>query len=170
MYFVFCAVYIAALGIFVGWAGAALPRSWFDPDKFPYCCYAWEHNGKIYEKLGIRQWKDRVPDISRSSSRMMRKEIAGKPTAESLESLIRETCVAEASHWLLLVPSLAVRAIWPGAGGRIVYFLCILGNLPFVLIQRYNRPRLKKMQHRLLHSRPTAKMPESPVMCTIPEA
>lgn len=169
MKLLYCAVYIAVLGLFVGWAGAALPRSWFDPDKFPYRCCKWENSGKFYEKLGIRLWKDRVPDISRRSGRMLRKQITGRPTAESLEALIRETCVAEAAHWLLLIPSLAVLAIWPGPGGWIVYLLCVLGNLPFVAIQRYNRPRLVKMQHRLLHSRPAVPLQEFPAECAVPK-
>ena len=36
--------------------------------------------------------------------------------------------------------------IWPGAGGIIVTVIYILlGNLPFIIIQRYNRPRLQRL-------------------------
>ena len=36
--------------------------------------------------------------------------------------------------------------IWPGAGGITVTVIYILlGNLPFIIIQRYNRPRLQRL-------------------------
>ena len=36
--------------------------------------------------------------------------------------------------------------IWPGAGGVLITVIYIvLGNLPFIIIQRYNRPRLQKL-------------------------
>ena len=60
--------------------------------------------------------------------------------------MIQETCVAELIHMLLSVTGLACLAIWPGLGGiavTIVYIL--LGNLPFIIIQRYNRPRLERL-------------------------
>ena len=36
--------------------------------------------------------------------------------------------------------------IWPGVGGIVAALVYIfVGNLPFVIIQRYNRPRLQKL-------------------------
>lgn len=63
-------------------------------------------------------------------------------TAE-IEDMIQETCVAELTHLLLCAAGILLFWIWPGAGGCIMFALDIVfGNLPFILIQRYNRPRL----------------------------
>lgn len=144
-----CTVYVALIGILSNPVAALLPRSWFDPDKFPYRSYSWEQEGKIYNKLRIRVWKDALPDMSKILKNMVRKEVSSKPTAESMDLLARETCVAEVVHWVLMVLSLAVLWIWPGPGGWVCYGLCILGNFPFILIQRYNRPRLVHTRNRL---------------------
>ena len=144
-----CAIYIAAIGILSNPIAHLLPRTWFHADRFPYRSFGWEQNGKVYEKLRIRAWKDRVPDMSKLLPFMVRKEVASRPTAESIARLVQETCVAESVHWVLMVLSLAVLKIWKGAGGCICYLLCILGNLPFIIIQRYNRPRLMRTRSRL---------------------
>ena len=52
---------------------------------------------------------------------------------------------AECIHLLLPLAGLYCLRLWPGAGGIVVTLLYFLGNLPFVLIQRYNRPRLQRL-------------------------
>lgn len=149
----YCFLYIAAIGIASHFIGNALPRRWFHPDQFPYRSAPWEQDGAVYRKIGIQRWKDKLPDTSRVSPGMVRKEVSARPTPESLETLILETCVAECVHGVLILCSLPVLAICPGVGGWIVWGLCILGNFPFMLIQRYNRPRMEKTRQRLLKSR-----------------
>lgn len=144
-----CALYVAVIGILSNPIAALFPRVWFDPDKFPYRSLSWEQEGKVYNRLHIRAWKDRLPDMSKILKNMVRKEVTAKPTAESMDLLARETCVAESVHWVLLILSLAVLWIWPGPGGWVCWGLCILGNLPFIIIQRYNRPRLVRTRDRL---------------------
>ena len=57
-----------------------------------------------------------------------------------------ETCVAELTHALLCIAGLALLWLWPGTGGIVLFALYVLlGNIPFILIQRYNRPRLQKL-------------------------
>ncbi len=149
MDFLRCAIWVAAIGIISSVVGIQLPRRWFDPTRFPYRLYEWENGGKIYDKLHIRSWKDHLPDLSKHCTQMFRKQVDARPSVENLDRLIRETCVAEAVHWVLIFLSLAVIKIWSGLGGWLFYILCILGNLPFIIIQRYNRPRLTKMLNRM---------------------
>ena len=143
-----CAIYIAAIGLASHLIGPLLPKSWFCADRFPFRSFSWEHGGSIYLKLRIRAWKDRVPDMSKITRRLYRKEVDLRPNAENLTRLIQETCLAESVHAVLIVLSLAVTRIWRGVWGWLIWFLCILGNLPFMIIQRFNRPRL---QHSLAH-------------------
>lgn len=59
--------------------------------------------------------------------------------------MIQETCIAEWVHGLLIVLGFGCIWIWDGMGGWIISVLYALGNLPYILIQRYNRPRLVKL-------------------------
>ena len=61
--------------------------------------------------------------------------------------MIQETCVAELTHVLLSVCGLYALRLWPGAGGVLITAVYILfGNVPFIIIQRYNRPRLQRLE------------------------
>lgn len=149
MRILYCAIYIAVLGRVFLHIGNAYPRERFHPDQFPYRTADWEQDGKVYRKLGVQHWKDHLPDMSKVTKGMYRKEIASRPTEESLTRLIQETCTAELVHWQLMVFSAPVVWLYPGIGGWIIWAACILGNLVFVIIQRYNRPRLVHALERL---------------------
>ena len=144
MKFLWAVGYIAALGILAHIVGQALPRRWFDPDRFPYRCAPWET--KLYRALRVHAWQDKVPDMSKIVPKLIpAKKLEGDFRAQ-LPRMIEETCVAECIHFLLMPLGLYALRLWPGTGGAVftaVYIL--LGNLPFLIIQRYNRPRLQKL-------------------------
>ena len=96
--------------------------------------------------------------MSKILKNMVRKEVASRPTCQSMDTLARETCISEAVHWALILLSPPLLLIWPGIGGWICTALWIAGNLPFILIQRYNRPRLVHTRNRL---RKTQCIPET---------
>lgn len=149
MRFVWCAVTLMLVGIFVNPLGNALPRRWFHADRFPYKCYEWEREGKVYQRIAIQKWKDVVPDMSRINPRMVSKRLGALPTAAQVERLVQETCVAEFTHWALIFASpliLCFRRPWCPL---MMLADILLFNLPFVLIQRYNRPQLVKLMTRL---------------------
>lgn len=77
MSLLYAALYVAALGILSHFVGQALPRAHFDPQKFPYRSADWENGGKVYEKLGIKHWKDRLPDMSKIMPDMVKKKNVG---------------------------------------------------------------------------------------------
>ncbi len=137
-----CAVYLLAIGLFIRCVGIAYPRRWFRYDRFPYKGLPWELGGKFYRKFGIQYWKEKVPDASRKNKKMFRKKTGLQPDSERLERLVQETCVAEFAHYQLILLSIPVFWICPGWGGWVIYGLCVSINMIFVLIQRYNRPRL----------------------------
>lgn len=121
--------------------GMCLPRRWFNYRAFPYRAYGWEKGGTVYEKLKIKKWKTKVPDMSRLVKSMAPKQMQGRVTAPVMERMLAETCVAEAVHFALAVCGFGCVAVWQSIGGVVVALLYALGNVPFILIQRYNRPR-----------------------------
>ena len=145
-----CLVYIIVLGIVSFALGRLLPKKWFHFDRAPFCAFAWEKAGRVYTKLGIHHWQSRVPDMSRFFPELMpAKSLDRLPDQTGLLTMIQETCVAEAVHVVLCLFGIACLWLWPGFGGTAVYAVYVLlGNLPFILIQRYNRPRLVRMYRR----------------------
>ena len=150
MYALHCIVYIAAIGIFGFVLGRLMPKRWFDHTRFPYRAAAFERDGQVYEALGIRRWQNRVPDMSRIFPHLMPpKRMTAHLDAQTLLVMIRETCAAEATHTLLMLAGLGVIVIWPCVWGVMLYLVyAILGNLIFIIIQRYNRPRLVRLYER----------------------
>lgn len=147
MRFLYCLLYLALLGILCFPIGRLLARIPFSAEAFPFRALPLEREGKLYEKLGIRIWQNRLPDISKWFPGIVpRKEIPKRPDADTLRRMINETCVAELTHALLCLAGIGLLKIWPGIGGILLFILDVLaGNLPFLLIQRYNRPRLQKL-------------------------
>ena len=137
------ALYAAALGILAHPVGQALPRRrWFDPHRAPYRCWDWEKGGRVYNKLHIRRWKDRLPDMSRLMPDMVKKKLA----AADPMSLVQETCVAECVHCWLVALSVGMLFLWKSVWSWALWLVYnLLGNVSFILIQRYNRPRLLRL-------------------------
>ena len=147
----------AMIGPVAFFLGQLLPRQNFDYMSPPYTPFKWEKGGRIYQRIGIQHWKDVVPDMSRYSETLVRKKLGTFRNPEYLDGIIRETCVAELVHYMLMLLSPIYLVFMDGYPGYIwaaVY--CIL-NLPFVLIQRYNRPRLVELRQRLLAADPQPK-------------
>lgn len=144
-----CLLYVALIGVASHFIGLAMPREWFDPDSSLFRRRHWEENGELYRRLNIRAWKDKLPDTSKVVKTMYTKQVSTHPDETNLQRMIQETCVAEFIHLLLIVLSLGVTRIWKGKNGWICWILCILGNLPFILIQRFNRPRLRSALERI---------------------
>ena len=108
-----------------------------------------EKNGKIYDRLHIRAWKDFMPDMSRVMKDMVPKRVGIAPTSEKMWILVRETCRAELVHWGLCLLSPVIFFFWWNLIGVLLSLLVIFCNLPFILIQRYNRPAFVSLARRL---------------------
>lgn len=122
--------------------GQLMPRKNFDYTRFPFKPFGWEQNGRIYTKLKIQKWKDKVPDMSQYVKSAFRKKITVFRDAEYIHELILETCVAEFVHWVLILVSPMFLILMDSRWAWIWMLLYVLGNIPFIVIQRYNRPRL----------------------------
>jgi len=144
--------YLAILSIAGFFFGRILPKTWFQWDAFPYRAFAFEREGRIYDQVKIKLWQNKVPDMSRIlPGTMPKKELPKNPTPEHVKGMLQETCVAEFIHWLHGFCGLYAMKLWPGVGGTLLSILyLIVGNVPFIMIQRYNRPRLRRIYIHLL--------------------
>lgn len=139
---------VGTMGIPAFFLGEKLPRKWFNPEKFPFRSFAWENEGKIYEKIGIQWWKTHTPDMSKYIRRAFPKQGNMMRDPVHLRRLVVETCSAEFVHWCLifLSPVFVVLMDELGVLSMVIY---ILGNMVSLVIQRYNRPRILKIVQRI---------------------
>ena len=149
MNFLRCCVYLFFIGILGFFIGRLIPHKWLKEECFPYRSYKFEKDGTIYEKIGIKNWHNKVPDMSKILPNMVPSKVLDGNVYEKTPLLIKESCVAELIHKLLAVAALYCLVLWNGIGGMIVTLLFEIGNLPYILIQRYNRPRLSTLYQKI---------------------
>ena len=141
--------YVAVIGALSNVVALFIKRDKLKEKNFPFRSFGWEKNGRIYDRLAIRKWKNKVPDVSKVLKLLLPKRIVSGTRSEDLKKLVKETCVAELVHVGLILCSIVVLWIAPGWEGVLLFVLCVLGNLPFIMIQRYNRPQFMLAAERL---------------------
>ncbi len=149
MAFLKSVLYVLFCGVASHFIGEALPRKWFHHDRFPFRPWKWERGGAIYEKIRIQDWKDHMPDMSRVMKDMVPKRVGFCPTSGQVRTLVAETCVAEAVHAALCLAAPVIWLFWRSGMGIFLSGVVIVCNLPFIWIQRYNRPTLVAFAQRL---------------------
>lgn len=148
--FIECVVYLAVIGSLFFVIGRILPKRWFCYDKFPYRSSWPEKENSVYLSLGVRKWKDKLPDMCAILPDVMpAKKLPKLITAKQMKLMIQETCVAESVHGLLSLLGFGCVFIWKAAGGWLISLLYTLGNLPYIIIQRHNRPKLLRLLKKL---------------------
>ena len=139
-----CYLAVISFGSFL--VGRLLPYRWFDAERFPYRAAAWEDGGRFYARLGLPRWQKKLPDMSRIFSAIMPAKAMTDKSPEGLATMISETCIAEFTHAALAVLGFGGLFFWHSGWGIALTAVYVLGNVPFVLIQRYNRPRLQRLK------------------------
>lgn len=145
-----CLIYLAVVGIVSFIFGRILPAEWFFYDRFPYHSFTFEKNGELYRRMGVPKWKEKFPDMSVIFPNWMpSKKLPKTIDVNQVRLMIQETCIAELIHGLLGIAGFGCIFIWRGIGGIAISVTYLLGNLPYVLIQRYNRQKLVRILHGL---------------------
>lgn len=109
---------------------------WFLPRQ-------WEN--RLYEALGVKQWKNRMPTY-------FPKDFSLKE--HTPEEVVQNMCIAEVGHEINVICSflpLLYSLCQPRLRGEWYIFaitgiLALGADVPFILIQRYNRPRVLRLQ------------------------
>lgn len=125
-----------------GWIAHHLTTNHLHNLKPLFKTMAGEKGGAIYQRLfRIKAWKDKLPEAGAFFAGGVAKNHLGRSDKDTITGFYFETIRAEFSHWLPFwfswtfflwnTPDIAV---WMPPIG-------LLGNLPFILIQRYNRAR-----------------------------
>jgi glycosyl-4,4'-diaponeurosporenoate acyltransferase len=127
----------------VGWLAGRLPRRWLETDTFVTRVRSFERGGSVYERLGVRRWKLRLPESNSlgRTTRASKRTLAGR---SAVPDYLVETRRAEYVHWALLCAA-PVFLLWgPAWVGRTMTVFGIAFNLPFIVVQRFNRARANR--------------------------
>jgi glycosyl-4,4'-diaponeurosporenoate acyltransferase len=106
---------------------------------------AFEEGGLWYEnRLGIKRWKDRLPETGGWFGPMSKRHLNGR-TIDELRVFAFECHRGELTHWAILSFS-PITALWHT--GWLLGLSCAVGaaaSLPFVAVLRYNRCRVERI-------------------------
>ncbi|MGL4590160.1 MAG: hypothetical protein ACRCUP_07980 [Mycoplasmatales bacterium] len=126
----------------------------FRPLKF-------EKNGTIYKSLfKIKKWKKHLPDASSFQQDGYNKKNLNDMSVKNLDKFLLESCRAEFCHILTIFPFIFFGLFLPPIIVFGMFCYAVFVNLPFVLAQRYNRPRIIKFKNRI-EQRENAKKKEN---------
>ena len=94
----------------------------------------------LYKRLRVKSWKDRMPTYDPGSYSL--KE-------NTLSQIITNMCVSELVHQVIVILSFLPLLVIPYLGGWpafvITSVLAACLDTSFVILQRYNRPRLQRI-------------------------
>ncbi len=94
----------------------------------------------LYQKLKVKKWKARIPTYVPENFSLKKRQV---------EEIIQASCQAEVVHEIIMILSYVplVFSVWTGDIAVFVITSCAacLVDLVFVIVQRYNRPRLIRL-------------------------
>ena len=129
-----------------GYVTNRLPTAIFHRSGLLFRTGAWEREGMIYATLfGIRRWKNRMPEAGAMFRGGFSKARISVLSRDGLERFVAETRRAELTHWLPFLLSFSFFAWNPIHVAIWMPLVGLLGNAPFIMIQRYLRPRLQRL-------------------------
>ena len=147
------AVDVVAWGVFhsaTGYAAYRLDDQRLSRDGWLLRARRFESGGGWYRRrLQVHRWKDKVPEAGGLfRGGISKRHLPGRDVA-SLQLFVRETRRAELAHWGAMWCG-PLFVLWnpPLAAGLLVTY-GVLVNLPFIVIQRYNRSRLLALIERI---------------------
>lgn len=127
-------------------AAQRIPINWFARHESWFKSFSWEQEGQIWQQLfRVKKWKEYIPDGTLFISNGYNKSQLHGADSSSLYDFLLESIRAEYVHWLTILPGFIFflwNPVW-AAWLNIAY--AVLFNVPLIVVQRFNRPRLERL-------------------------
>lgn len=135
---------------------AMIPVHFFEKENSLYKLRKWEKSGELWERLfSVRLWKHLIPDGKKVIRKGFEKNTLASNDKRYLKLFVIETKRAELTHWVSILPA-GLFFLWnPAWAGWIMVAYAFLFNLPIIIVQRYNRPRIERFLSRKRKTRVT---------------
>ncbi len=129
-----------------------LPKKYADEKSKIYAVSAKEK--KFYEKLKIRKWKDKIPEIGHFTG-FRKNEIAQPNNVEYLDRFLLEICYGELGHFCILFTDFLLLLFFPLYTHWIaiaipVALVSVFLNIPSIFTLRYNSYKLRILRNNVL--------------------
>jgi hypothetical protein len=129
-----------------GWLCFRKPDDFFNKDTFLYRTRKWERDGLFYEQwFRIKKWKKYLPDGGGFFNGGYTKRHIVDFSVENLQQYLIESRRAELTHWLGIFPFWIFGLFAPFHVIWIMLVYALVVNVPCIIAQRYNRPRIMKL-------------------------
>lgn len=130
----------------IGFSCSKIPLKWLNPDSKFFQTHKWEREGRIYQKLfHVRSWKHLIPNGSGLYKDGFSLKNLTTSDPKYLIRWLKETIRSEICHWLMVVPGFLF-FLWNDVIlGWVMVAYAFLNNLPVIFVQRFNRPRIRKL-------------------------
>ncbi len=124
-----------------------LPDRFFSPDSFIFRLRRWEDGGCFYERLfHVRRWKHLLPDGAAVwKKRGYQKKHIENFSPDNLRRFCIESARGELTHWLAILPFWIFGFFVPPAVVALMLLYALAVNMPCIIVQRYNRPRIERI-------------------------
>ena len=133
--------YHLCVRLLIGTLYHSLMKNRADYRRAWYQLHSWER--KIYDRLQVKRWKDKMPTYDMA---------AFDPRIHSWDEIAQAMCQSELVHETNVIFSFLplLAAIWAGSLPvfLITSVLSACYDLLFVIMQRYNRPRIIRLTQR----------------------
>ncbi len=134
----------------IGFWSSRIPVSWFNPEGSLYRTYPWEGEGTVYQRLfRVRSWKRFLPFGGHLYPNTFSLQSLTAFDIAYLERWLKESCRSEFCHWMMILPGFSfffwnnVQLAW----WMVIY--AVVNNFFPIVVQRYNRPRMRHLVSRL---------------------
>lgn len=157
----FAVVIVILIDGLVATACRLLPAKCANHEKKVYTVSANEK--KFYEKLKIRKWKDKIPEIGHFTG-FRKNKIADPKSVEYLDRFLLEACYGELGHFLSIFFGFSLLLFFPltPLWWTISIPVAIINgllNLPSLFILRYNSYKLEVLRKSNLKKQAREKTP-----------
>jgi glycosyl-4,4'-diaponeurosporenoate acyltransferase len=134
----------------IGYFSSRIPIGHFNPDDSWYQTKSWERDGEIYQRIFyVKNWKKLIPSGGALYPNTYEIKHLTDLSIENVRIWIKESCRSEFCHFVMIVPGFLFY-LWNNVEtGTWMVVYAILNNLEPIVMQRYNRPRVRKVLARL---------------------
>ena len=131
------------------WGVRLIPKSIYEKSTWFFNERAYEK--RFYKLIKIERWKDKLPEMGKLLN-FEKKHLKKELDLDYVNKFIQETYYAEFGHLCMAIFGFACILVNP-SDYALMALICSIVNfivqIPFCLIQRYNRPRLLRLKRRL---------------------
>ena len=145
------AVAWAVVHVVAGYAAHRVPLRALRRDRGILRLHRFERDGRFYSRIGIRRWKDALPEAGAFFAGGVSKKQLPSPERGGLARFAAETRRAELAHWWALAALPLFALFNPLYAMPLMALYAIAANVPCIAVQRYNRARLTRVLGRARH-------------------